>query len=79
MRLALEGVYERKRKSRTRPAAIFKLRPNPTWLHDDVPVAAPSITRTEPDHVLSKGHEIAFVGEEGDGDARKQLRIPTED
>jgi len=79
VRLALDGVHERKRESGARPTAIFRLRPNPARLHDDVPVAAPSIVGAIPDHVLRKGNEIALVGEEGDGDARKQFRIATED
>jgi len=77
--LAFDGVHERKGEAGARPATIARLRPDPPGLHDDVPVTAPLRTGTEPDHVLSKGNEIAFVGEEGNGDAREQLRVPTED
>src|ERR1700722_14611349 len=73
---ALDGIHQRKREAGARPAAILRLRPDAAGLHDDVPVAVPLITGAVPNHVLSEGDEITLVGEEGEGDARKQLRIP---
>ena len=76
---ALDGIYERKREPRTRPAAIVRQRPDPAGLHDDVPVAAASIGGSVSDHVLRERNEIALVGEERESHARKHMRVPTED
>ena len=79
VRLAFDGVHQREGECGARPAMILGLRPDAAGLHDDVPVASPPAFGPVSDDVLGERDEITLVGEEGQGDAREQLRIPPED